>query len=257
MINIDSMPANLTETNDFPSTITVPTAGDPVSAGPGSLLRGALQALTNRSRFLYELLTGGVRKLRFVESYAALKALTGMAKGSVAVVYIGNFPHLFCFLPSDSLPSQVTDMVYPADDETGFWMSERYWFNGVNWTFGALTASSLNLSGVFTGKGRFRRRILKMANEDTTVSVSDFDAVFLPAGVQTTNRTIELTNVGAVDGDVFRVFTQDSARYVTVTTTVGTISIPLQLDLAQRSWCELTFFEGFWRLSAYGDQLNT
>lgn len=122
------MPTTLTEDGStFPTDVTVPAAGDPVRAGPGSYLRAALQTLTNRSRWAYNLLTNGIPRVRVVSTIADMKAIVAPPNGSVAMQFGGSSPKLFIFVVYPSPPAQVTGFLYPADDGTGFWASEMYY----------------------------------------------------------------------------------------------------------------------------------
>jgi hypothetical protein len=107
----------------FPSSLTVPTAGDPVSAGSGTPMRVAFQGLLDGLQFL-NLLTGttGVKRLREVASGAALKALTGMATGDLAFATdTGGVFGLYRFKTESPVGSDIADWVYAATSGTGNW----------------------------------------------------------------------------------------------------------------------------------------
>lgn len=117
------MPVNLTETSTFTSPVQVPDAGDPVSAGGGSYLRGALQALANRSKFLNDILTStGITKVRVVANTTALKALASPAVGDVAVLNSG-IPQFYLFRSIALAGSDITGARYDSTVAIGQWVS--------------------------------------------------------------------------------------------------------------------------------------
>lgn len=77
------MPTILSESPVFDETVQVPDATDARTAG--SLLP-AFETLTDRTRYLKAEQDSGVRRIREFASLTALKALTGMADGEVALV---------------------------------------------------------------------------------------------------------------------------------------------------------------------------
>lgn len=91
------MPVNLTEVSAFTDPVVVPTGGDAHNAAS---VRTPLQALANRTRFLYDQLGLAslavdaltARPIRTVASIGALKALTGMTGGELAIVAPANQP---------------------------------------------------------------------------------------------------------------------------------------------------------------------
>lgn len=120
------MPTNLTDVDAFTDPVQVPTDGDPVESGPASYLRAGLQALSNRTRYAYNLLTNGVQRVRVVASTSALKALATPPNGAVALYLAGASPKLFIFKVQASPPAEITGYLYPANDGTGFWATEMY-----------------------------------------------------------------------------------------------------------------------------------
>lgn len=241
------MPENLTPVSQWVG-VAVPLPNEPRTAAS---VRTPFQAITDCLKYLKDIVDGGVTRIRPLTSTADLKAVTGMTSGSVRVLQNSNFPRLWIFRAGLYPGADITNQLYRANDASGAWVSESFFLDG-----GDLALANLTLTGVFAGKGRFRRRVLTMGNANVTVSVADYDMVYLPGGVQTTERTIELTNDGAVEGDVFRVFTQDAVRYVNMTTTVGTVNFPVKVSLTNPFSAELTFIGGFWRVSARGDQID-
>lgn len=143
------MPANITDVDAFTSPVEVPDAGDPVSAASGSYLRGALQALSNRTRYAYNLLVAGVPRIRYFDDLADLINVTGMTDGAVAVV---NDTYLGLYIYDDSASGA---QVYPwfikpngvADGDPGRW---RHMFN----TFGVTSATLGDNKWLFNGPGR-------------------------------------------------------------------------------------------------------
>jgi len=120
------MPVNLTESSTFTTPVQVPDAGDPVSAGAGSFLRGALQALTNRTKFLGDILTStGITKVRTVASVGALKALAGPVSGDVVLLTSG-IPQLYIFRSVALAGSDLVGMRYDSTTVAGQWVSP--WF---------------------------------------------------------------------------------------------------------------------------------
>lgn len=108
------------------------------------------------------------------------------------------------------------------------------------------------LSGTTTAKGRFRRRVLTMGDAGDTVSVSDYDLVYMPSGVMTAGRTLNISTTGAVDGDVIRVCCEDTTYDLNVDW--GPSNIPLKVAATQRRWLELTYISSQWRTTGLGDK---
>lgn len=133
------MPANLTDSSTFTSPIQVPTNGDPVDAGPSDPLRAGFQGLANRTKYIKDLLDGGVRRVQYYSSTAALAAVTGMVNGDVAIVnstYLG----LYIYDTSNSGAAVLPWFVKPdgyADGTPGRW---RHLFH----SFGVNASSSLD-----------------------------------------------------------------------------------------------------------------
>lgn len=118
------MPVNLTESSTFTTPVQVPDAGDPVSAGGGSYLRAALQALTNRSKFLSDILTStGITKIRKVTSTANLKAIAGPVEGDVAILATGGLPQFYTFRSVALAGSDIAGARYDSTTVAGYWVS--------------------------------------------------------------------------------------------------------------------------------------
>lgn len=105
------------------------------------------------------------------------------------------------------------------------------------------------LSGTTTAKGRFRRRVLTMGDAGATVSVSDYDLILMLSGIMSTDRTLNISTTGAVEGDVIRVSTTEATHNLTVD--YGTDVATLRVGGAAR-WVEVTFVGSVWQRSAIG-----
>lgn len=114
------MPTNLTDVSAFTDPVQVPTAGDPVSSGPGSYLRTALQSLANRTRYLFD----GVPRIRNVANSGALKALAGAADGDVAILDGGQ---LYFYTAGATVGTDLTGYRYDSVVTSGFWASPLYY----------------------------------------------------------------------------------------------------------------------------------
>ena len=77
------MPTNLTDVSTFTSPVAVPADGDARNAAS---VETPFQSLSNRTKYLKDTIEAGSTKIRLVSSTAALKALTGMTTGDVAMV---------------------------------------------------------------------------------------------------------------------------------------------------------------------------
>ncbi len=116
------MTVELTPGTTWRATITAPAAGDARTAASVQVMGqdladsiGYLNALTG---------TSGVVKVRSVTTTGALKALTGMAEGDIALLYnFGTTPYaagLYVFDLGSASP-QEEPWVYTANDATGVW----------------------------------------------------------------------------------------------------------------------------------------
>lgn len=114
---------------------------------------------------------------------------------------------------------------------------------------------TLTVTGTTKAKGRFKRRVLTIASDASlTVSVADYDLVFLPASVLTADRTLTLDTTGAEEGDVFRVATVDTTWSLNVE--YGSDSTPIKNVSSARRWIEATFIGGAWRTTGLGDKVD-
>lgn len=166
------MPTNITDVDAFTDPVQVPTDGDPVESGPASYLRAGLQALSNRTRYAYNLLTNGVQRVRVVASTVALKALAAPPNGAVAVQFGGTSPKFFIFTVYPGPPSEIAGYLYPADDGTGFWASEMYYL-----TTG--TGASLRIDPTVAPVPN-RIVSVQSGSDTSTVAISAVGAVFGP-----------------------------------------------------------------------------
>lgn len=88
------MPIVLPETDVFDSDLDFPGPLDAGSVASGSPLHTFGSKVANRTRWLYNKITGGVPRIQFYTSTAALAAVTGQANGDVAIVnstYLGIY----------------------------------------------------------------------------------------------------------------------------------------------------------------------
>lgn len=119
------MPQNITDVSEFTSPIVAPADGDDRDA---SSVLGAFQALANRARLLYNILTvDGVTLFRLVQSTTDLKNLTSPANGQIALLYTGSTPRLFIFRGGTALGSDEAGFAYNSTTAVGFWATELYY----------------------------------------------------------------------------------------------------------------------------------
>src|SRR5574343_272196 len=194
------MPVILTDTSTFTSPVQVPDAGDPVSAGGGSYLRGALQALANRTKFLYDLVTGGVKRIQYFSDIADLRDVTGMTAGDVAVI---NDTYLGLYIYDTGVSGAE---VYPwfikptgvLDGTSGRW---RHMFN----TFGVTSATLGSNKWIFNGPGRVVEVLESVVTSPSSTTYAD-SASWQDVGVSVTKTLaigdlilLHATSVWAVD----------------------------------------------------------
>ena len=143
------MPANITDVDAFTSPVQVPDAGDPVSAASGSYLRGALQALSNRTRYAYNKIVAGVPRIRYFDDLADLVNVTGQVEGDVAVIddtYLGLYIYVASATGAQVYPWSMKPNGF-ADGDAGRW---RHMF----YTFGVTSATLGDNKWLFNGPGR-------------------------------------------------------------------------------------------------------
>lgn len=178
------MPVNLTDSSTFTTPVQVPDAGDPVGAGAGSYLRAALQAFANRTKYLYDLVTGGVKRIQYFSDIADLRDVTGMAAGDVAVV---NDTYLGLYIYDTGVSGAE---VYPwfikptgvLDGTSGRW---RHIFN----TFGVNNATLGNNKWVFNGPGRVVEVLESVVTSPSSNTYSD-SASWQDVGVSITKTLV-------------------------------------------------------------------
>lgn len=206
------MPTNLTDSSAFTDPVQVPTAGDPVGAGPGSYLRTALQALANRTRYLYDAIaTNGITKIRKVTSTANLKAIAGAAEGDVAILATGNIPRMFCYHAGSLVGTDIAGFRYDSTATVGYWVSSLYYI--ASFTGGVLKLDVQTLPPP--------NRILE-AVESTEVSattnVTTGGDVFGP----TLSLAMEQDDIAIIDGHcTFAPQAADADGYVAISVSSG------------------------------------
>jgi hypothetical protein len=138
------MSETLTESSTFTASIVVPTGGDTRNAAS---VKTPFQSLTNRTKYLNDLLTSGVKKVRSVATLAAMKALTSVGSGELCNIlvaadddYIFDNCGTFFFVPTCTDAAMTLGnipIIVVPDDGIGRW---------VNILAGAMS----NLSGAST-----------------------------------------------------------------------------------------------------------
>lgn len=78
------MPVTLTEADAFGASVSFPAPLDAGSVADGSPLKNFAQEIANRTRWVKNLLDGGVKKIRTVADLTALRGITGQANGDIA-----------------------------------------------------------------------------------------------------------------------------------------------------------------------------
>lgn len=116
----------------------------------------------------------------------------------------------------------------------------------------ASVTGTLTVTGTTIAKGRFRRRVRTMGNAGETVSVSDYDIVYMPPGVMSADRTLTISTSGAVEGDVIRVVAKDTTYALDVDWGDDVASLKRAAD--KQDWLELTFIGSVWVKTGTGDR---
>lgn len=116
------MPVVLEETSQFDASVTIPAPLEAASIASGSPLRGAFRTLTNRTRWLYDLLQA-VRRLQYATSAEDLKSIDHPAGGDVALL-LGPGGGLYTFAQVSSPPSDDTPgyIYVGTGGTTGVWL---------------------------------------------------------------------------------------------------------------------------------------
>jgi hypothetical protein len=91
-----------------------------------------------------------------------------------------------------------------------------------------------------------------MGDAGASVSVADYDLIYMPASTLTMDRTLNISTSGAVEGDVIRITSRDANYFLDVD--FGGDVNSLKMITAQASWLELTFIGGAWVRTAFGDR---
>lgn len=126
------MPQNITDVDEFTSPCSAPADGDTRNAA--SVLT-PLQKLANRTRYLYNILTStGVQKIRTVGSTAAMKGLSGMAAGDVAILLSG-VPQLYVYRSIALAGADLAGMRYDSTTAIGQWVSAWFYLVDTSGTF--------------------------------------------------------------------------------------------------------------------------
>jgi hypothetical protein len=117
------MPQNLANNNVYSGTVVAPSNGDLLT---DASFTAGLQPLTNRTTFLYTRLNTGVLRIRTAATEAALKALTGMADGDVAVIAgAGGMRGMYVFLAGVTTAESSPQVIAPSTG-TGRWFLHTY-----------------------------------------------------------------------------------------------------------------------------------
>lgn len=182
------MPKLLVEQDSFPSTVSVPVAGDPRAAGGVEV---GFQALANRTRHL----RNGIERIREVANKTALLALTDVTAGQWCyVVGMGLYRFEKGAVITDKEPMIIaaggqlgnwTNVMTPAVGVLGGAVGARadgvIEPSGLHGSFG-LVQATLGISTlgpiVKSGRAFTVERLLEIATDgDKTISVEDADVV--------------------------------------------------------------------------------
>lgn len=121
-------------------------------------------------------------------------------------------------------------------------------FNGGSVTL--LSATTLGVPLQFTLDGRIPKRQAICGNVSTSYSARSYDHVHMPAGIMSTNRSAQIDDTGAIDGDRMRFSTEHTTPnyYFTVKSPAGATLVDLQLSPGLPNWCDVERINGQWRL---------
>lgn len=118
------MPTTLTETSTFTTDVTVPNDGDTRNAAS---VRSAFQALADRTKFLKDIIGAGgtgATRLRTVTTSAALRALTDMDEGDLALLKPGDPSSQAIFVYSSGASNaEISGWIYEPDVGGGRWLN--------------------------------------------------------------------------------------------------------------------------------------
>lgn len=112
--------AVITESSEYTANVEIPANGDDIDASVDGSFRKGIQALANRTKFFYDLITSGIKKLHLVADIAALQAIgaADRANGDVALVLSTWTIYVF---RSSSSSTQVVGWVYAPSSGAGRW----------------------------------------------------------------------------------------------------------------------------------------
>jgi hypothetical protein len=135
------MPQAITETDDFPASLSRPLPGEGASAS--TLMSLFIQGATNRTRWLYnELRSRGAQFIRR-GTVAEMQALSGAATGSIFLVFSDTSPTLQgIYAKTTQTVAAGEPWVYAASGG-GYWVSATYSLLAAN------GLAKLNSLGVF------------------------------------------------------------------------------------------------------------
>jgi len=171
------MPTNLTDVSTFTSPVAVPADGDARNAAS---VETPFQSLANRTKYLKDTIEAGSTKIRLVSSTAALKALTGMTTGDVAMVSTSAAEMGLYVFRTGSVVADQEYWFYQANDATGMWRRDIYPLAGYSNTDGL---AKLNDSVVVV-PNRIRD-ILRYSSSEVTLSESASWQTVLTSGSMT------------------------------------------------------------------------
>jgi hypothetical protein len=138
-----------TESGTYAPSVTKIADGDDVNAATTNT---PLQALVDRSKYLKDLLDGGVQKAQVAADAAAVRALTTHANGSICAIADGK---LFVYNPSSSATDDGVLVIKPTDvgGGAGRWINPAYHLlsRENTWSslqhFAAVLATSVSTTG--------------------------------------------------------------------------------------------------------------
>lgn len=216
--------ADFTPDDTFTSPVPALSDGQPANA---AVLNAPHQALVNRTHWLKETIDSagitrdGATRIREVADEAALKALTGMQDGELAITQDKGLVFRF---RAGVASSDIPRWVVQATSNEGLWVNTAFQLiggpNGLVWRDAnermAGTFSALTLEGPLTmGDGAsVRCRVLIGPDDDTTIENGKYDIVI--SGALTAHRAYKLTSVGAAEGNVIRIVHSQQPGDVTV-----------------------------------------
>jgi hypothetical protein len=124
------MPENITDVSTFTSPIVVPVGAD---ARTAASVKTAIQGVANRTKFLYDLLDAGLQKVRYVNTLAELKALTGNTEGEICLIlvdadddYVFDNVGIYFFVPDTTDAATTVNgipMIVVPDSGGGRWIN--------------------------------------------------------------------------------------------------------------------------------------